>query len=47
VQSAWAGREDLAIDLDIRLDRLKSNRNIRIRKIWTFLKLRESAPLNP
>jgi len=44
-QLAWAGGEELAIDLHIRLHRLKSNRNILIRKIWTFLKLRESVPL--
>jgi hypothetical protein len=35
------------IDLDIRPYRLKSNRNILIRKIWTFLKLRENLPLTP
>ncbi len=46
-QLTWAGGEELAIDLDIRLHRLKSNHNILIRKIWTFLKLRESVPLIP
>ncbi len=44
-QLTWAGGEDLAIDLDIRLLRLISNHNMLIRKIWTFLKLRESVPL--
>ena len=40
-----AGPEDLAIDLKIRLYRLTRNHNKLIRKIWTFLTLREGVPL--
>ena len=41
----WAGGEEWAIDVDIRLHRLRRNHNMLIRKIWTFLKLREGVPL--
>ncbi len=44
-QLAWAGGEELAIDLDIRLHRDRRNRNLLVRRIWTFLKLREQVPL--
>lgn len=43
---AWAGGEDLAVDVDIRLHRMRSNRNPMIQRIWTFLKLRERVPLS-
>jgi len=42
---ARAGSDDWTIDVEICLHRLKRNRNPLIRKIWTFLKLRESVPL--
>lgn len=41
----WAGGPEWAIDVDIRLHRLKRNHNMMIRKIWTFLQLREGVPL--
>lgn len=41
----WAGDEKWAIEVNIRLHRLKRNHNNLIRKIWTFLKLREGVPL--
>lgn len=40
-----AGTDDLVIDLTIRLHRLTRNHNKLIRKIWTFLALREGVPL--
>lgn len=40
-----AGDPNLTIDVDICLNRLKRNNNQLTRKIWTFLKLREGAPL--
>lgn len=40
-----AGPEDLAIELKIRLYRLTRNHNKLIRKIWTFLALREGVSL--
>lgn len=42
---ARAGGEAWTFGVDICLHRLKQNRNPLIQKIWTFLKLRESAPL--
>ena len=41
----WAGREEWAADVDIRLHRLRRTHNPLIRNIWTFLKLREGVPL--
>lgn len=42
---ALAGGDDWSIEVEIHLHRLKRNRNPLIRKIWSFLKLRESVPL--
>lgn len=42
---ARAGNENWTINVEICLHRLKCNRNPLIRRIWTFLKLRESVPL--
>ncbi len=41
----WAGGVEWAIDVDICLHRLKRNDNMMIRKIWSFLQLREGVPL--
>lgn len=41
----WAGGADWAIDVEVRVHRLKRNDNKLIRKIWTFLALREGVPL--
>ena len=41
----WAADEKWAIEVDIRIHRLKRNHNSLIRKIWTFLALRERVPL--
>lgn len=40
-----AGSDDLVIDLRIRLHRLARSHNKLIRKIWTYLALREGVPL--
>lgn len=45
-QLAWAGAEELAVGVDIRLHRVRGNRNPLIQRIWTFLKLRERVPLS-
>jgi DNA-binding transcriptional LysR family regulator len=41
----WTGGEEWAINVDIRLHRLRRNHDMLIRKIWTFLKLREEVAL--
>lgn len=41
----WAGDEEWAVEVEIRLYRMKRNDNMLIRKIWTYLKLREGVPL--
>lgn len=42
---AWAGSDAWAIDLEIRIHRLRQNANLLIGRIWTFLSLREGVPL--
>jgi DNA-binding transcriptional LysR family regulator len=44
---AWAGGDDLAVEVEIRLHRKSGNRNLLVQRIWTFLKLRERVPLSP
>lgn len=40
-----AGSDEWRVNVDIRIHRLNANRNTLIRKIWSFLALREGVPL--
>jgi len=40
-----AGSDDWAVNVEIRIQRLNTNQNALIRKIWSFLALREGVPL--